>query len=84
MLLVGADLLNSRLLYTSLPGFAFLLACAVQALPRMGLAAALAIALFYAAALQHNLAIRARVARSAAKPAPRRLGAQQAASQLAW
>lgn len=61
MLLVGADLLNSRLLYTSLPGFAFLLACAVSSLPRLSLVAALTIALFYAAALEHNLAIRARV-----------------------
>lgn len=61
MLLVGADLLNSRLLYASLPGFAFLLACAARATPRLSLAAALAITLFYAAALQHNLEIRARV-----------------------
>lgn len=45
------NLLNSRLLYASLPGFSFLLACAVPALPRLSVAACLSIALFYAAAL---------------------------------
>jgi hypothetical protein len=53
MLLIGSDLLNSRLLYLSTIGFGLLLATCIGT----RLVAGLAVAVFFVAALQHNLTI---------------------------
>jgi hypothetical protein len=57
LLLIGSNLLNSRLLYLSTAGFGMLLACAVETLPRLRLAAGMALVFFFVATIQHNLTI---------------------------
>ena len=57
MLLVGANMLNSRLLYLSTIGFGLLLACCLDTLPRVRGAAGLALAAFFITAVQHDLTI---------------------------
>jgi hypothetical protein len=64
-LLIGADLLNARHLYLPAAGFAMLLGGALEDLPGRQWAAGATVLLFYIAALEHNLAIRARVAQAA-------------------
>ncbi|MEO8098047.1 MAG: glycosyltransferase family 39 protein [Acidobacteriota bacterium] len=62
MLLIGADLEKSRVLYLPSVGFGILIACALQSVPRSaGLTAAAMVLVFQLAALQHNLAIWSRV-----------------------
>jgi len=61
MLLIGPDLLNARHLYLPAAGFAMLLGGAIEDMPKYHWAAGAALLVFYAATLEHNLAIRARV-----------------------
>jgi hypothetical protein len=57
MLLIGASMLNSRLLYLSTIGLGLLLACCLDTMPRARMAAGLALAAFFVTAVQHNLTI---------------------------
>ena len=57
MLLIGSNLLNSRLLYLSTMGFGLLLACSIETLPRLRLATGMALIIFFVTAIQHNLTI---------------------------
>jgi hypothetical protein len=57
MLLIGSNMLNSRLLYLSTIGFGLLLGCAIDTLPRTRVAVGLALVVFFFATIQHGLTI---------------------------
>ncbi len=63
LLLIGADLEKSRVLYLPSVGFAILVGFALQSVPqpRMAAIAGVAILIFQLAALEHNLAIWSRI-----------------------